>query len=73
MPCSSASRWWAVTSVYLVVDAHLPASELVLIGVGQSIAALVLEVPAGMLADTVSRKWSLVISHVLIGTAMESG
>ena len=62
--------WWAVTSVYLVVDAHLPASELVLIGVGQSIAALVFEVPAGMLADTVSRKWSLVISHVLMGTAM---
>jgi MFS family permease len=62
--------WWAVTSVYLVVDAHLSASELVLIGVGQSLAALVFEVPAGVLADTVSRKWSLVISHVLMGIAM---
>jgi MFS family permease len=62
--------WWAVTSVYLVIDAHLPASELVLIGVGQSIAAMLFEVPAGMLADTVSRKWSLVVSHVLMGTAM---
>lgn len=62
--------WWAVTSVYLVVDAHLSASELVLIGVGQSFAALVFEVPAGVFADTVSRKWSLVISHALMGTAM---
>lgn len=62
--------WWAVTSVYLVVDAHLPASELVLVGVAQSLAALVFEVPAGVFADTVSRKWSLVISHVLMGNAM---
>ncbi|MBM2616100.1 MFS transporter [Actinoplanes sp. LDG1-06] len=62
--------WWAVTSVYLVVDAHLTASELVLVGVGQSAAALVFEVPAGVLADTVSRKWSLVVSHALMGAAM---
>ena len=62
--------WWAVTGVHLVVNADLTASELVLIGVGQSAAALVFEIPAGMLADTVSRKWSLVVSHVLMGAAM---
>jgi MFS family permease len=62
--------WWVVTSVYLVVDAHLSASELVLVGVGQGVVALVFEVPAGVLADTVSRKWSLVVSHVLMGAAM---
>ncbi|MEV6303064.1 MFS transporter [Actinoplanes sp. NPDC051861] len=62
--------WWAVTSVHLVVGAHLTAAELVLIGVGQSIAALVFEVPTGVFADTVSRKWSLVVSHVLMGSAM---
>ncbi|MBL7261060.1 MFS transporter [Paractinoplanes lichenicola] len=62
--------WWAVTSVYLVTVAHLTASELVLIGVGQSLAALVLEIPAGVLADTVSRKWSLVVSQVLMGASM---
>lgn len=28
------------------------------------------EVPAGVFADTVSRKWSLVISHLLMGAAM---
>jgi len=62
--------WWLVTSVYLVADARLPASELVLIGVAQGVVALVFEVPAGVVADTVSRKWSLVVSHVLMGTSM---
>ncbi|WP_030442665.1 MFS transporter [Actinoplanes subtropicus] len=62
--------WWLVTSVYLVVDARMPAERLVLIGVAQAAVGLVFEVPAGMLADTVSRKWSLVVSHLLMGTAM---
>ncbi|MFI7068095.1 MFS transporter [Kribbella sp. NPDC050124] len=59
-----------MTSVYLVVDAGLSPAQLVLIGSVQSVSALVCEVPAGVFADTVSRKWSLVISQVLMGTAM---
>jgi MFS family permease len=62
--------WWLVTSVYLVVDAGLSPAQLVLIGSVQSAFALVCEVPAGVIADTISRKWSLVISQVLMGTAM---
>ena len=62
--------WWLVTSVYLVVDADLSPSQLVAIGVAQGVTALVFEVPAGVFADTVSRKWSLVVSHVLMGAAM---
>ena len=62
--------WWLVTSVYLVVDAGLSPAQLVLIGSVQSAFALVFEVPAGVFADTISRKWSLVISQVLMGTAM---
>jgi predicted MFS family arabinose efflux permease len=62
--------WWLVTSVYLVVDAGLSPSQLVLIGVAQGIVALVFEVPAGVVADAISRKWSLVVSHMLMGTAM---
>jgi MFS family permease len=62
--------WWLVTSVYLVVDAGLSASQLVLIGGAQAAVGLLFEVPAGVLADTVGRKWSLVASHVLMGTAM---
>ena len=62
--------WWLVTSVYLVVDAELSPSQLVLIGVAQAAIALAFEVPAGVLADALSRKWSLVVSHVLMGAAM---
>jgi MFS family permease len=62
--------WWLVTSVYLVVDAGLSPSQLVLIGVAQGVVALVFEIPAGVVADTISRKWSLVVSHALMGTAM---
>ncbi|GAA1577735.1 MFS transporter [Kribbella karoonensis] len=62
--------WWLVTSVYLVVDAGLSPAELVLIGSVQSAFALVFEIPAGVVADTISRKWSLVISQLLMGTAM---
>jgi MFS family permease len=62
--------WWLVAGVYLVVDARLGASELVLIGVAQAAAAVVFEVPAGVVADAFSRKWSLVVSHLLMGSAM---
>jgi Major Facilitator Superfamily len=62
--------WWLVASVYLIVDAGLSPSQLVLIGVGQGVVALVFEIPAGVVADTISRKWSLVVSHVLMGSAM---
>jgi MFS family permease len=62
--------WWLVTSVYLVVDADLSPSQLVLIGGAQGVIALVFEVPAGVVADAISRKWSLVVSHVLMGAAM---
>ncbi|GAB3403993.1 MFS transporter [Flindersiella endophytica] len=62
--------WWLVTSVYLVVDAGLSAAQLVTIAVAQGIVSLLFEIPAGVLADTVSRKWSLVVSHALMGTAM---
>jgi len=62
--------WWLVASVYLVTDANLSASQLLLIGVGQAIIAFIFELPAGVLADTISRKWSLIISHILMGIAM---
>ncbi len=62
--------WWLVTSLYLVTSAGLTPSQLIYIGVGQGIVSLLFEVPAGVIADTISRKWSLIISHALMGTAM---
>ena len=54
--------YWLVASLYLVVDARLSPAQLVLIGSAQGVASLVAEVPTGVMADTISRKWSLVIS-----------
>ena len=62
--------YWLVASLYLVVDADLSAFQLVFLGTAQGVTALLFEVPAGVMADTISRKWSLVIFHTLVGTSM---
>ncbi len=62
--------WWLVVSLYMVVDAGLTSSQLLAIAAAQGIAALTFEIPAGTFADVVSRKWSIVIAHALMGTAM---
>ena len=62
--------WWLVTSLYLVTVGHLTPAQLIYIGVGQGIVSLVFEIPAGVVPDTVSRKWSIVISQVLMGIPM---
>jgi predicted MFS family arabinose efflux permease len=64
--------WWLVTSLYLVVIADLPAFQLVFLGTAQNLTALAFEVPTGVMADTISRKWSVVIAHLVMGTAMLS-
>lgn len=68
---SAAFRgYWLVTSLYLVVVADLSAFQLVFLGTAMEITVLVSEVPTGVMADTVSRKWSIVVSHVLMGAGM---
>lgn len=62
--------WWLVTSLYLVVDAGLSPFQLVFVGTAQQVTALVFEIPTGVLADTVSRKWSIVVSHLVMGIGM---
>ena len=62
--------YWLVTSLYLVLDAGLSASQLVFIGVAQGAVSLLFEIPTGVVADTISRKWSLVIFHILVGVSM---
>jgi MFS family permease len=65
-----ARGYWLATAVYLVVVAKLTPAELVLIGTFQGITVLIAEVPAGVLADAVSRRLSLVIGHVVMGVGM---
>ncbi|MEM9609054.1 MAG: MFS transporter [Actinomycetota bacterium] len=71
--CGRSALWrgyWLLASVYLVVDAGLSASQLVLIGTAQSAVVFVAEVPAGIVSDLRSRRVSLVIAHVATGTGM---
>jgi predicted MFS family arabinose efflux permease len=62
--------YWLVTSVYLVVVADLSPFELVFLGTAMELTVFVCEVPTGVMADTISRKWSIVVSHVLMGVGM---
>ncbi len=65
-----ARGWWLVTALYLVLDAHLDAPQLVLVGVFQGLVVLLAEIPAGVLADTTSRRLALVLAHLVMGTGM---
>ena len=62
--------YWLVTSIYLVIVADLSPFQLVIMGTAMELTVLVSEVPTGVLADTVSRRTSIVVSHILMGTGM---
>jgi MFS family permease len=62
--------YWLVTSLYLVVVADLSAFQLVFLGTAMELTVLLSEVPTGVMADTISRKWSIVISHGVMGIGM---
>lgn len=65
-----AKGWWLVTALYLVVVAELTPSQLILIAVFQGITVVVAEIPAGVLADAVSRRLTLVLAHIVMGSGM---
>ena len=65
-----ARGWWLATAVYLVVVADLSPFQLVLIGVFQGVTVVTAEIPAGVLADGVSRRRTLVLAHVVMGAGM---
>ena len=70
MRATSFRGYWIVTSLYLVIDADLSAFQLVFLGTAMELTVLVSEIPTGVMADTISRKWSIVISHLLMGAGM---
>jgi MFS family permease len=65
-----ARGWWLATAVYLVVTAELSPFQLVLVGVFQGVTVVIAEIPAGVLADAVSRRMTLVLAHVVMGAGM---
>jgi DHA3 family tetracycline resistance protein-like MFS transporter len=60
---------WVVMGVYLVRELHLSPLQLVLMGTAMEAAVFVFEVPTGVVADTYSRRLSLIIGYVSMGVA----
>ena len=60
---------WVVMAVYLVQDLHLSPLELVLMGTAMEAAVFLFEIPTGVVADTYSRRLSLIIGFVGMGVA----
>ena len=60
---------WVVMSVYLVSELHLSPLQLVLMGTAMEAAVFLFEVPTGVVADTYSRRLSLVIGYLGMGVA----
>jgi MFS transporter, DHA3 family, tetracycline resistance protein len=60
---------WVVMAVYLVQELDLSPLELVLMGTAMEAAVFLFEVPTGVLADTYSRRLSLIIGYLGMGAA----
>jgi DHA3 family tetracycline resistance protein-like MFS transporter len=60
---------WVVMAVYLVRTLHLSPLELVLMGTAMEAAVFLFEVPTGVVADTYSRKLSLIVGYLGMGAA----
>lgn len=60
---------WVVVSVYLVQELHLSPLQLVLMGTAMEAAVFLFEVPTGVVADTYSRRLSLIIGYLGMGVA----
>jgi MFS transporter, DHA3 family, tetracycline resistance protein len=60
---------WVVMAVYLVRELHLSPLQLVLMGTAMEAAVFLFEVPTGVVADTFSRRLSLVIGYLGTGAA----
>jgi MFS transporter, DHA3 family, tetracycline resistance protein len=58
---------WVVMAVYLVQELGLSPLELVLMGTAMEAAVFLFEVPTGVLADTYSRRASLIIGYLGMG------
>ena len=58
-----------VTLIFMVQVAGLDPLQMVLVGTALEVSAFVFEIPTGILADAYSRKWSVVLGHLLTGLA----
>lgn len=64
-------RGYVLTSgLYFVAVAHLSVSQLVFLGTVMAVTLGLTDIPAGVLSDTISRKWPLVIGHGFLAAGM---
>ena len=62
-----------VNMVFMVEVAGLDPLQMVLVGTVLEASVFLLEIPTGALADTVSRRLSVIIGHAIIGRALWVG
>lgn len=60
---------WVVIAVYLIRELHLSPLQLVLMGTVMEATVFLFEIPTGVVADTYSRRLSLVIGYLGTGAA----
>ncbi|HEX9415826.1 MAG TPA: MFS transporter [Gaiellaceae bacterium] len=58
---------WVVMAVYLVRELHFSPLQLVLMGTAMEAAVFLFEVPTGVVADTYSRRLSLIVGYLGMG------
>ena len=59
----------AAYALYYITIAHLDALQLVLVGTALEASYFVFEIPTGVLADTFSRRLSVIVGMAIIGVA----
>ncbi|MDQ3777813.1 MAG: MFS transporter [Actinomycetota bacterium] len=65
-----AQAAFTVWAVYLVQDVGVNPLQLVLLGTVSEIAIFLFEVPTGVVADTYSRRLSIIVGMILAGVSM---
>jgi MFS transporter, DHA3 family, tetracycline resistance protein len=60
---------WVVMAVYLVQELHFSPLQLVLMGTAMEAAVFLFEIPTGVVADTYSRRLSLIVGYLGTGVA----
>ncbi len=66
---AAVMAWWLALAVRLAIELDLAPFQLLALGAALEGSLLVAEVPTGVLADRLSRKWSVVVGFVSVGGA----
>ena len=62
--------FWSLLFLRFVTDLDFEPIELVLLGTVFELTILAAEIPTGVVADVYSRKWSVIVSYLMIGPAV---